>query len=464
MGDRTIYVGNVAVEINELTLYALFAHCGTVTQVRLAGDPSFNNRFAFVEFADSSMAQTACLLNGLFIAERPLKISMSKTSSTSSSSSSPSPLLAQSNPLLTSSMFSQPALLTRPLAHQSIFGSSLPAPPPKRQDPERVAKTIHIGGVDPQVSGTHLVQYFSVCGPVIGVRISGDSSPRFAWVEFVTREAALSALSLDGQELGNQTLRISPSKTAIQTNALATLIPRTKQQEIASTVQVDGVPIATTEEELQQFFTTNCGKIRRTTLSVDESQISKVAFVEFEAPSSAGLALGLSGIAFRGSALRVTRANNPVQLTTQPLGNSPSTSQVAETARNATMEVSCSVTETPTTEVSKNSNSKSVPSSNPGPKSSSSSPPSLPDSATNTPGGLNSNQSPNAGTNSQNSQSSQNAQNAQGGGSTPPDRPIRDPGPPSITPVLEGEEVTDVQGNKRTAEDYPQSDKRHRWG
>jgi RNA recognition motif-containing protein len=51
--ERTVYVGNVGAACDEAMIASLFAHCGTVTGVRVAGDPTFNARFAFVEFADA---------------------------------------------------------------------------------------------------------------------------------------------------------------------------------------------------------------------------------------------------------------------------------------------------------------------------------------------------------------------------------------------------------------------------
>ena len=81
--DRTVYVGNVGKEVDEAALLALFGHCGTVsapcfplstsgrlmlqqplmfepwynlpavlqvTQIRIAGDPSYDTRYAFIEF------------------------------------------------------------------------------------------------------------------------------------------------------------------------------------------------------------------------------------------------------------------------------------------------------------------------------------------------------------------------------------------------------------------------------
>ena len=43
-------------------------------------DPTYNARFAFVEFADPAMAHTAVMLNGLQVAERTLRVAMAKSS------------------------------------------------------------------------------------------------------------------------------------------------------------------------------------------------------------------------------------------------------------------------------------------------------------------------------------------------------------------------------------------------
>lgn len=43
--------------VDEHTLNALFQHCGTVTQIRLAGAPDRPSRFAFIEFSSPEQAQ-----------------------------------------------------------------------------------------------------------------------------------------------------------------------------------------------------------------------------------------------------------------------------------------------------------------------------------------------------------------------------------------------------------------------
>lgn len=56
-----------------------------------------------------------------------------------------------------------------------------------------------------------LAEFFSHCGEVVAVRKSG----RFAWVEFATVPGMQAALSLDGEPLGNGTMKVQQSRTPI---------------------------------------------------------------------------------------------------------------------------------------------------------------------------------------------------------------------------------------------------------
>src|SRR5690349_19348710 len=76
---RTIYVGNLASSISEDFVVTFFSCCGQVINCRPAADPVYAARFAFVEFADPKAAINACSLTGTVIADRPLRIKMSKT-------------------------------------------------------------------------------------------------------------------------------------------------------------------------------------------------------------------------------------------------------------------------------------------------------------------------------------------------------------------------------------------------
>mmetsp|Transcript_25823 Transcript_25823/g.31314 ORF Transcript_25823/g.31314 Transcript_25823/m.31314 type:complete len:417 (+) Transcript_25823:113-1363(+) len=301
--DSTVYVGNVASSITEETIAALFAHCGKVSNVRISGnkDPSYQSRFAFVEFEDKSHAHTACMLNGLNLAERTIRVAMAKTPA-----NKPATGLAAAAGML----------------NPALFANGKP-----NNEPERVSRTIHMSGVDVQVSEQHLAQYFSVCGEVTAVRISGDgfNSTRYAWVEFAVLESAYGALSLDGQVLGSQQLRISPSKSAIQSNGLikpgvpgvagATLPgpPGTAATgNVACTVHVAGVDRNVQETDLLQFFQGHCGPVHRVQIAGNLTQPTRFAFVEFESPESTQKAIALSGTPIGGFSVVVNPAKSPI--------------------------------------------------------------------------------------------------------------------------------------------------------
>lgn len=56
---RTVYVGNVATPITEADLTQFFSDCGPIVLVRIAGDPTKETRFAFVEFKSAESANRA---------------------------------------------------------------------------------------------------------------------------------------------------------------------------------------------------------------------------------------------------------------------------------------------------------------------------------------------------------------------------------------------------------------------
>ncbi|KAJ2609567.1 hypothetical protein GGF44_006280 [Coemansia sp. RSA 1694] len=76
--SRTIYVGNIASNVVEQQLMDFFSVCGPVAYVKMAGDGLQPTRFAFVEFADMPTAQAALQMNGMVLADRPLKVNHSK--------------------------------------------------------------------------------------------------------------------------------------------------------------------------------------------------------------------------------------------------------------------------------------------------------------------------------------------------------------------------------------------------
>ena len=90
MSNRTIHIGNLASNVTEDILRVYFEQCGRITNMKLAGDPQYPARFAFIEFAEPSSAQYACSnFNGLELGGKLLKIQLAKTAI-----STPPPLAA----------------------------------------------------------------------------------------------------------------------------------------------------------------------------------------------------------------------------------------------------------------------------------------------------------------------------------------------------------------------------------
>ncbi|CAI7799024.1 unnamed protein product [Closterium sp. NIES-54] len=262
MGDRTVHVGNLETFVNESTLYLLFSQFGTVTNVRLAGDPKMQTRYAFVEFNDSVMAHAACLLDGLQVGSRNLRVSLSKPYAGKGAASA-----AVQNPLAAlmggAGLAATPAVSAAPRKRSTV------------EDQERISRTIHVRNVDIQITEAMLVEYFGVCGTVTAARTAGTNNPRTAWIEFAAQQSALAALSLDGQVLAGQTLRISPSKSAIQTNALSqrnapapalpTMTPAMMMAAVAAPqniVKVQGIPAKASEADVRTLVEARCGHVR----------------------------------------------------------------------------------------------------------------------------------------------------------------------------------------------------------
>lgn len=107
-------------------------------------------------------------------------------------------------------------------------------------DMDKVARTIHVGGVGglgDEIKEADMAEFFNQYGEVTAVRISG----RFAWVEFGDVRAANASLALDGESTGGHHLRVSQSKSAIHSNGL------TRRSSGGAPAQAEAPPsIATT--------------------------------------------------------------------------------------------------------------------------------------------------------------------------------------------------------------------------
>eukprot|EP01027_Heterolobosea_sp_BB2_P008966 GEZU01013279.1.p1 GENE.GEZU01013279.1~~GEZU01013279.1.p1 ORF type:complete len:296 (-),score=21.25 GEZU01013279.1:38-925(-) len=198
------------------------------------------------------------------------------------------------------------------------YDGAPPQPQPQSQpqshhNPEQVARTIYIKGIDSGITDQQLLEFFSYCGPVTNFRLCGDINypTRFAFFEFQTPEAASAALSLSGAVLGRSALKISPSKTAIQATTPKTQ-PVTHKELIDRTIYVGNVDVALNEDHLQQFFEATCGPVTKVVLAGDTLHAARFAFVEFLHPESRNIALKLGSTQLGTRAIRVNPSSTPI--------------------------------------------------------------------------------------------------------------------------------------------------------
>ena len=92
----------------------------------------------------------------------------------------------------------------------------------RKDDPEKVARTVFCPRIDEDLAEVDLAQFFSVCGQVVAVAMrktknSAEAGAKIGWVEFDSVDAACAATTLKGKArvLGQNKLTIKPSNMAI---------------------------------------------------------------------------------------------------------------------------------------------------------------------------------------------------------------------------------------------------------
>lgn len=76
---RSLYIGNLHPNVNEMHLHQLFSTVGTVLYIKIAGDELATVRYAFMEFAEAEAIPKALTLNGTILVDRPIKTGKSSS-------------------------------------------------------------------------------------------------------------------------------------------------------------------------------------------------------------------------------------------------------------------------------------------------------------------------------------------------------------------------------------------------
>ena len=181
---------------------------------------------------------------------------------------------------------------------------------------DKVRRTVYVADVHYLVSEQELAKFFSRCGPLVDFRICGDTNTvlRFAFVEFHSVKSAKAALKLTGSMLGESTIRVSQSKTAI-IPVKDQFLPRSERERdlVAKTVYVANIHPTVERDVLKQFFQMVCGPVSKIRLLGDAQHDTKIAFVEFSSKDSTAAALRCTGAMLGPLAIRVSPSKTPVR-------------------------------------------------------------------------------------------------------------------------------------------------------
>ncbi|KAI4374662.1 hypothetical protein MLD38_012629 [Melastoma candidum] len=186
----------------------------------------------------------------------------------------------------------------------------------RAQVEDNIRRTVYVSDIDQLVTEEQLANLFSACGQVLDCRICGDphSVLRFAFVEFADEYGATAALSLSGMMLGFYPVRVLPSKTAILP-VNPSYLPRSQDERemCARTVYCTNIDKTASQDDVQNFFETSCGKVTRLRLLGGHVHSTRIAFVEFAAAESATAALSCSGMVLGTQPIRVSASKTPVR-------------------------------------------------------------------------------------------------------------------------------------------------------
>ncbi|XP_047317941.1 polyadenylate-binding protein-interacting protein 9-like [Impatiens glandulifera] len=180
-----------------------------------------------------------------------------------------------------------------------------------------IRRTIYITELDHYVTEQHLADFFNqICGQVVDCRVCGDphSRFRFAFVEFGHEQSARYAMVLSRDLLVFYSMRVLPSKTAIQpVNPI--FLPRTEYERemCARTVYCTNIDKMVSQSEVKNFFESHCGEVSHLRLFGNNAQSARSGFIEFEMAESAIEALKCSGKILGTQYLRVSPSKTPVR-------------------------------------------------------------------------------------------------------------------------------------------------------
>ena len=299
---RTVYVRNLDVEVTEAHLLRVFGSCGGVQDSRLCSDPHSTLRYAFLQLDTEEAVSRALALSGSLLGRHSIKVSKSRT------------------------------------AIVPINSSLLPR---SEEEQERCRRTAYVTNLDADLNGPTVHAFFDrLCGPVARVHVTRmqRQSTAAAFVEFADVLGADRALSCGGARIRHLPIRVSPSKTPLQTReprggqrhagwgpghgrrasperprfrGLGQDHPR-RQEVIRRTVFIRGVDTLVSDLQLLRMFGA-CGNVVDHRMCADPNELGmRWAFIQFDSEEAVSGALTFDGAVLGSHSIKVVRSRTAI--------------------------------------------------------------------------------------------------------------------------------------------------------
>jgi hypothetical protein len=179
-----------------------------------------------------------------------------------------------------------------------------------------MAHYCYVSNISPQLTEHHLRELFECCGAIKKMELT-VGEPRTCTIQFGEEAHAKAAFFLSGTPLGDRPLTVALQTPMSYDGAGA----NRSSNQVARTIYVGNLNLAIDEDALRQFFS-SAGTVTATKLAGEaDGKQTRFAFVEFDTPEQAQMALTLQGTVLADKAIKVGKAVNPIQKSDEPSKN-----------------------------------------------------------------------------------------------------------------------------------------------
>lgn len=256
-----ILVTSISPLIEKRHLVELFECCGTIVHADL--QTKGDDKVCSIEFKESSHAKAASFLSGTPLGSKSLVVTLVAPTPTPAAIATPTPTspsmmpqqnqqmnmqammqmnamrMGQMNPMMMNPMMQQQRMMmmmqmqmqANAMNQQNAAGAASPAGAAAgvanfalNRSPtmnaalqtraDDVSRTIYVGNLAPMIQETHLRQFFSACGDINHVKCVGTAQ-RHGFIEFAKKESVMTAISLNGSQLGDRVIKVSTANSPI---------------------------------------------------------------------------------------------------------------------------------------------------------------------------------------------------------------------------------------------------------